>query len=75
MITENPDACLSLYFHLFLISSHNNIDCIETIHLDEDISNPVRERVYSSKTGKYAGSTLSTVRAIHVPKVLNEVPE
>jgi hypothetical protein len=26
VITDIPDACLSLYFHFYLISSHNNID-------------------------------------------------
>ena len=35
----------------------------------------VSELVYSSDTGKYAGSSLATLRVIHVPKVLDEVPE
>lgn len=75
VITDIPDACLSLYFPLFLIYSRNNIDCMETLHLEEGLLNPVRELVCSSETGRYAGGSLATVRAIHVPKVLNEVPD
>jgi hypothetical protein len=75
MITDIPKACLSLYFHLFLIFSHNNIDYIETLHLDEGVLNVVRELVYGSETGKYAGGSLATVRVRHVRKALNEVPE
>jgi hypothetical protein len=53
----------------------NNIDSIETLHLVEGMLNLVREHVYSSETGKYTGGSLATVRAIHVPKVLNEVSD
>lgn len=34
-----------------------------------------RDLVYSSELGKYAGGSLDTGRAIHVPKVLYEAPE
>jgi len=75
MITDIPDACLSLYFHLFLISSHNNIDCIDIPHFDKGMLNLVRELVYSSETGKYLGVSLASVRAIYDPKVFKEVQE
>jgi len=57
------------------VASRNNIDGIENLHLDEGMFNLVRELVYNSETRKYASGSLATLRAIHVPKVLNEVPE
>jgi len=35
----------------------------------------VRELVYSSETGKYAGGSLATIRIIHVPKVFERGAE
>jgi hypothetical protein len=35
----------------------------------------VKELVYGSETGKYAGGSLATIRVIHVPKVFERRAE